>query len=75
MESNPAPGRDVARLHAEWEEIHSQLRMMEQSLSDAIGLYIRGQGGKPQQVMGEVERLRALCDRRFRDLMQGIRAP
>jgi len=64
---------NVAQLHAEWEEIHSQLRTMEQALSDAIGLYVRGQAGKPVQVIAEVERLRALCGERFQALMRVLR--
>jgi len=64
---------NVARLHAEWEEIHGQLRSMEQALSDAIAMYVRGQGAKPVQVIADVERLRVLCGMRFQALMKVLK--
>jgi hypothetical protein len=73
MELFRGPWGNVAQLHAEWDEIHSELRMMEQVLSDAIGLYVRGQAGKPVEVIAEVERLRALCAERFQALMRALK--
>jgi hypothetical protein len=66
---------DIARLHAEWEEIHSRLRLHEQALSDAIGMYVRGEGPRPQQLAAEIEEMRAVCAERFRALMRAIRDP
>jgi hypothetical protein len=74
MEVSRRTTGSVARLHAEWEEIHGRLRMMEQVLSDAIGLYVRGEAGKPEQVIAEVERLRVLCGERFQALMSVLKA-
>jgi hypothetical protein len=64
---------DVARLHAEWAEVHGQLRKMEQVLSDCIELYVKGQAGRPDQVIAEVERLRTVCGGRFQALMTGVK--
>jgi hypothetical protein len=65
---------DIARLHAEWEEIHSRLRLHEQALSDAIGMYVRGEGPRPQALAAEIEEMRAICGERFRALMRAIKA-
>lgn len=64
---------DVARLHSEWQDVHSQLRSMEQVLSDAIELYVRGQSPRPDGTMREVERLRAVCGERFQALMKAMK--
>jgi hypothetical protein len=73
MNASSRPQGNIARLHTDWEEINSDLRRMEQVLSDAIGLYLRGQTGKPERAISEVERLRALCGERFDALMIAIR--
>jgi hypothetical protein len=65
---------DIARLHAEWEEIHSRLRLHEQALSDAIGMYVRGEGPRPYQLAAEIEDMRAICNQRFRALMRAVKA-
>lgn len=70
--ANPYPG-DVARLHQEWEEIHSRLRLHEQALSDAIGMYVRGEGPRPDQLIVEIEHMRAICGQRFQALMTAIK--
>lgn len=73
MNASSRPQGNIARLHTDWGEINGELRRMEQVLSDAIGLYLRGQTGKPTYAIAEVERLRALCGERFDALMQAIR--
>lgn len=73
MNPSSRPQGNIARLHTDWAEINGELRRMEQVLSDAIGLYLRGQTGKPAYAIEEVERLRALCGERFDALMEAIR--
>ena len=73
MNASSRPQGNIARLHTDWEEINSELRRMEQVLSDAIGLYLRGQTAKPTYAIAEVQRLRALCGERFDALMRAIR--
>lgn len=73
MNASSRPQGNIARLHSDWEEINGELRRMEQVLSDAIGLYLRGQSGKPERAIAEVHQLRALCGERFAALMQAIR--
>jgi hypothetical protein len=72
MNASSRPQGNIARLHTDWEEINSELRRMEQVLSDAIGLYMRGQTGKQEFAIAEVERLRSLCGDRFGELMKAI---
>ena len=64
---------DISRLHSEWEEIHVQLREMEQVLSQAIELYARGQAARPDHMIGEIEGLRAICAQRFQALMAAMK--
>lgn len=73
-ESKNKAERCVGRLNSEWEEVHTQLRMMEQVLSDAVSLYSRGHASLPDSVLREVDRLRAICAQRFRALSDGLRA-
>jgi hypothetical protein len=67
------PSREVARLHAEWEAIHTRLRENEQLLSDAISLYGRGEGPKPERLLSEVVAMRAECSLRFQAMMAAVR--
>jgi hypothetical protein len=73
MSEDSGPTRDVARLHAEWEDVHTQLRRMEQVLSECIELYARGQAARPDHLIIEVERLRTQCTQRFRALMEVLK--
>ena len=69
----PAHG-DIQRLHEEWSGLHTRLRSAEQVLSDALRLYARGEGPRPDALMEEVEQMRAECAQRFKRLMEAIRA-
>lgn len=64
---------DIGRLHFEWEEIHSRLRLHEQALSDAIGMYVRGEGPRPEQLVSEIEHMRLICGARFDALVAAIK--
>lgn len=75
MPAEPPPDDAIARLHAEWAGIHARLRGLEQRLSEALQVYARGEGPRPDTLMEEVEPLRAECAVRFRRLMEAIRAP
>lgn len=75
MSPDGADNGDVARLHAEWEDIHAQLRRMEQLLSGRIELYARRQSGRPDELIAEVERLRIVCTERFRALLEVLKQP
>lgn len=66
--------QDIQRLHEEWSTLHTRLRGAEQLLSDALRLYARGEGPRPDAVMEEVEQMRAECAQRFRRLMEAIRS-
>lgn len=63
----------VARLHREWDELHERLRLRERALSDAIAVYARGDGPRPEAMMSEVEQLRAECARRFQAMIAATR--
>lgn len=65
---------ELARLHAEWQELHTRLRVHEQLLSEALALYARGEGPRPDSVIEEVEEMRADCAQRFRRLMAAVKA-
>lgn len=67
------PAGDLARVHAEWEEVNTQLRRMEQVLSDALDLYARRQAGRPNAVVADVECLRPLCAARCDALLAAIK--
>jgi hypothetical protein len=76
MTTTDARGKeDLARLHAHWQELHSQLREREQQLSAAVELYAKGRGARPDELMSEVAEMRSECSRRFRKLMQAMRGP
>ena len=65
---------DITELHRAWEDLHTRLREEEQRLSVAIAAYGRGQAGKPESLMKEVEQMRAECAVRFKALMDAVRA-
>ena len=74
MAPSPVPGdADLPRLHAEWHALHSQLRVHEQLLSDALALYARGEGPRPDTIIQEVEQMRAECSLRFKRLMAAVK--
>ncbi len=75
MPAEPPPDDAIARLHSEWAGIHTRLRSLEQLLSDALQLYARGEGPRPDEIMADVEQLRAECAVRFKRLMEAIRSP
>jgi hypothetical protein len=64
---------ELARLHQDWQELHGRLRVQEQMLSDALALYARGEGPRPDTMIGEVEQMRAECARRFKRLMAAVK--
>jgi hypothetical protein len=64
---------ELARLHQEWQALHSRLRVQEQLLSDALALYARGEGPRPDVLIGEVEQMRAECSARFKRLMAAVK--
>ena len=65
--------QELARLHQEWQELHKRLRAHEQLLSDALALYARGEGPRPDAIIGEVEQMRAECSLRFKRLMAAVK--
>jgi hypothetical protein len=65
---------DIGRLHEEWSVLHARLRTAEQQLSDALRVYARGEAARPDDLMEDVEHMRAECAVRFRRLMDAIRA-
>jgi hypothetical protein len=64
---------DLARLHQEWQELHSTLRVQEQLLSSALERYAKGQGARPDDLMQEVSDMRVECSKRFNRLMAAVR--
>jgi len=74
MTTSSASADDIARLHEEWSAIHTRLRNVEQLLSEALRIYARGEGPRPDAMMEDVEQLRADCAVRFKRLMEAIRA-
>jgi hypothetical protein len=64
---------ELARLHDEWEDVHTELRTLEQRLSEQVALYARGKGARPVELMAEVEHLRTVCSERFQALMTAVR--
>jgi hypothetical protein len=74
MAPPPVPGdADLTRLHEEWQALHSRLRVHEQLLSDALALYARGEGPRPDEIIQEVEQMRAECSVRFKSLMAAVK--
>jgi hypothetical protein len=74
MAPSPVPGdADLTRLHAEWDALHTRLRVHEQLLSDALALYARGEGPRPDAIIQEVEQMRAECSARFKRLMAAVK--
>jgi hypothetical protein len=73
MQPLPEGSQELARLHQRWEELHTKLRAHEQILSDAVALYARGQGPRPDAIMKEVQAMRAECSGRFRKMMDAAR--
>jgi hypothetical protein len=70
---DPTGDPDLAGLHAQWQDLHSRLRVHEQLLSDALALYARGEGPRPDTIIDEVEQMRAECSARFRRLMAAVK--
>ncbi|HEY0824008.1 MAG TPA: hypothetical protein VGD76_09505 [Ramlibacter sp.] len=64
---------ELEHLHRQWEEVHTRLRIHEQLLSDAMALYARGEGPRPDSIMAEVEQMRAECATRFKAMMDAAR--
>ena len=64
---------EVGRLHAEWEAVHEELRKLEKALSESLSLYARGQASRPDQVIAQVEGMRADCAEKFRALMAAVK--
>jgi hypothetical protein len=60
-------------LHDEWEQVHTELRTLEQRLSAEVARYARGQGPRPVELITQVEQLRTVCSARFQALMAGVR--
>jgi hypothetical protein len=73
MES-PGPRTDLEQLHADWHALHTRLRVHEQLLSDALALYAKGEGPRPDSIIKEVEQMRAECSARFKRLMAAVKA-
>lgn len=69
----PTGDPELTRLHAEWQALHARLRVHEQLLSEALAVYARGEGPRPDSVIAEVEQMRADCARRFRRLMAAVK--
>lgn len=74
MAQTPGPGPDLQQLHADWHALHSRLRVHEQLLSDALALYAKGEGPRPDSIIAEVEQMRAECSVRFKRLMAAVKA-
>ena len=72
-QSQPPDDTDLAQLHAEWHALHTRLRIHEQLLSDALALYAKGEGPRPDSIIGEVEEMRAECSARFKRLMAAVK--
>jgi hypothetical protein len=64
---------ELTRLHEEWQALHTRLRVQEQVLSDALALYARGEGPRPDSIITEVEQMRAECSVRFKSLMAAVK--
>jgi hypothetical protein len=71
--SEVSADEELTRLHQEWQALHSQLRVQEQLLSDALALYARGEAPRPDVLIGEVEQMRAECSARFKRLMAALK--
>jgi hypothetical protein len=69
----PPGDAELSRLHEDWEELHTRLRVHEQLLSEALALYARGEGPRPDSVIEEVEQMRADCAQRFKRLMAAVK--
>lgn len=74
MNTTHAASPEIARLHAEWEAVHGELRKLEQVLSQCLELYARGLSGRPDHVIAQVEAMRADCARRFQELMVAVKS-
>ena len=75
MAPPPVPGdADLTRLHAEWDALHTRLRVHEQLLSDALLLLARGEGPRPDAIIDEVVQMRAECSAAFNRLMDAAKA-
>jgi hypothetical protein len=74
MAQAPGPDQDLEQLHADWESLHTRLRVHEQLLSDALALYAKGEGPRPDSIISEVEQMRAECSVRFKRLMAAVKA-
>ena len=74
MAQTPGPRKDLEQLHSDWEDLHTRLRVHEQLLSDALALYAKGEGPRPDSIITEVEQMRAECAARFRRLMAAVKA-
>jgi hypothetical protein len=73
MAQNPGPDKELEALHAEWEALHTRLRVHEQLLSDALAIYAKGEGPRPDSIISEVEQMRAECALRFRRMMAAVK--
>jgi hypothetical protein len=73
MAQTPGPDRDLERLHADWHALHTRLRVHEQLLSDALAIYAKGEGPRPDSIISEVEQMRAECALRFRRMMAAVK--
>ncbi|NNU43340.1 hypothetical protein [Ramlibacter montanisoli] len=69
----PGPDKELERLHADWHALHSRLRVHEQLLSDALAIYAKGEGPRPDSIITEVEEMRAECALRFRRMMAAVK--
>lgn len=73
MSTAPRKRTGVSELHAAWEETHSDLRKLEQILSEAIQLYAKGHGARPDNLIEQVTALRSECSARFQALMAAMK--
>ena len=73
MPPDAAGDPELAALHARWQELHARLRVHEQLLSDALALYARGEGPRPDAMIDEIEGMRIECAARFKRLMAAVK--
>jgi hypothetical protein len=62
----------VEELHAVWDEANQRVRQHERLLAAALKLYGSGDARLPQEMIDEVQALRADCNAKFKALMAAV---
>jgi hypothetical protein len=62
----------VQELHARWDEANKRVREQERLLAAALKLYEEGKAGLPQEIIDEVQAMRADCNAKFKALMAAV---